>query len=124
MPIVSISIPDETLSDIDRATKQSEHPGRSAFIREAMQHYLDDLAGEQDISGEIDAIVIISHDHDEASFSALRHQHQGLVRAHLHQDANHRCHEILLMHGQASKLRALLTDARQRTFHARWYPLR
>lgn len=114
MPIISASLPEELLETIDVLTKKHSFSGRSDFLREASKELAHSLAAEDALTGDVEGLVIISHDHNDDLISSLRHTYEGVIKTHLHHHVHHRCVEIFLIAGEASRIKQLLADARSK----------
>ena len=114
MPIISASLPQELLDTIDSLTEKHSFSGRSDFLREASKELANSLAAEDALSGSVEGLVIISHDHKDEIISSLRHAYEGVIKTHLHHHVHHRCVEVFLIAGDASRVKQLLADARSK----------
>ncbi|PKP55281.1 MAG: nickel-responsive regulator 1, partial [Candidatus Altiarchaeales archaeon HGW-Altiarchaeales-2] len=59
MPIVSISLNAQILKEIDDTQKKFGFSGRSEIIRTAIRMLNEDYKQKEDLSGDIDAVLLV-----------------------------------------------------------------
>ena len=106
MPIVSISLNDEILSEIDKLQKSMGYSGRSEIIRAGIRNLIAEEKQRSNLSGLIHAILMIIHDEDsEQIVTGIKHNHEELIGTHLHSKIEgNKCMELFLLHGEADKV--------------------
>ena len=62
MTIVSISLPEKFLKEIDEIADDMGFAGRSEVIRTGLRLLLDEKKAKEKLKGEIDAILLVIHD--------------------------------------------------------------
>lgn len=112
MSIISASLPDALLSQIDALTKKHSFSGRSDFLREAVKELTASLSLEDSLQGRVEGLLIVNHDHKDDVISALRHEYEGVIKTHLHHHVKHSCVEVFMIAGDAARVKQLLADAR------------
>ncbi len=112
MPIVSISLNDEILSEIDKLQKSMGFSGRSEIIRAGIRNLIAEEKQRSDLSGIIHAILMIIHDEDsEQIVTGIKHNHEELIGTHLHSKIEgNKCMELFLLHGEADKVDVMTKD--------------
>ena len=112
MTIVSISLNDEILSEIDRIQKTMGFSGRSEIIRAGIRNLISEEKQRADLSGIIHAILMITHDEEsEQIVTSIKHNHEDLIGTHLHSKVDgNRCMELFLLNGEASKISKMTRD--------------
>ena len=107
MTIVSISLNDEILNEMDKLQKSLGFSGRSEIVRAGIRGMISEERSRQDLVGYIHAILLVVH--NEASddeISNLRHAYDELIATHLHSKIDRdRCLEIFLLRGDAKPMR-------------------
>lgn len=105
MPIISFSISQELLNEIESIEKQK----RSDFIRKAISNLVSEQKTNNDLKGTIDAILLIKHpEKNSENIMKIRHHHQELIQTHLHTHLeNHQCLELLMLKGRAEKIKEM-----------------
>ena len=112
MPIVSISLNDEILSEVDKLKKSMGFSGRSEIIRAGIRNLISEEKQRSNLSGLIHAILMVVHDEDsEQIVTGIKHNYEELIDTHLHSkiDGN-KCMELFLLHGQADKVDVMTKD--------------
>ncbi len=112
MPIVSISLNDEILSEVDKLKKSMGFSGRSEIIRAGIRNLISEEKQRSNLSGLIHAILMVIHDEEsEQVVTGIKHNYEELIDTHLHSkiDGN-KCMELFLLHGQADKVDVMTKD--------------
>jgi len=112
MPIVSISLNDEILSEVDKLKKSMGFSGRSEIIRAGIRNLVSEEKQRSNLSGLIHAILMVIHDEEsEQVVTGIKHNYEELIDTHLHSkiDGN-KCMELFLLHGQADKVDVMTKD--------------
>lgn len=112
MPIISISLNDRILKEIDKLKDDLGFSGRSEVIRAGMRMLSSDAKERSRLVGKIDGVLLVVHEdkHNE-SVSSVRHSFQKIIKTHIHnQLENHRCLEIFVISGDASDVKSLATS--------------
>ena len=112
MPIVSISLNYEILSELDRIQKTMRFTGRSEIIRAGIRNLVAEEKQQATLSGSIHAILMIVHDEEsEQIVTGIKHNHEDLIGTHLHSKVDgNKCMELFLLHGDASKISMMTRD--------------
>lgn len=112
MPIVSISLNNEILSEVDKLKKSMGFSGRSEIIRAGIRNLISEEKQRSNLSGLIHAILMVVHDEEsEQVVTGIKHNYEELIDTHLHSkiDGN-KCMELFLLHGQADKVDVMTKD--------------
>lgn len=112
MPIVSISLNEEILSEIDKLQKSMGFSGRSEIIRAGIRNLIAEEKQRSNLSGLIHAILMIIHDEEsEQIVTGIKHNHEELIGTHLHSKIEgNKCMELFLLHGEADKVDVMTKD--------------
>jgi CopG family nickel-responsive transcriptional regulator len=112
MPIISISLNDEILSEIDKLQKSMGFSGRSEIVRAGLRMLISEEKQRSNLSGLIHAILMVVHDEEsEQVVTGIKHNHEDLIGTHLHSkiDGN-KCMELFLLRGEAEKVDVMTRD--------------
>jgi CopG family nickel-responsive transcriptional regulator len=112
MPIISISLNDEILSEIDKLQKSMGFSGRSEIIRAGLRILISEEKQRSNLSGLIHAILMVVHDEEsEQIVTGIKHNYEDLIGTHLHSkiDGN-KCMELFLLRGEAEKVDIMTRD--------------
>ena len=112
MPIVSISLNDEILSEIDKLQKSMGFSGRSEIIRAGIRNLIAEEKQRSNLSGLIHAILMVIHNEEsEQIVTGIKHNHEELIGTHLHSKIEgNKCMELFLLHGAADRVDVMTKD--------------
>jgi len=109
MKILSVSVPEKMVSEMDAIQKSMGFSGRSELIRAAVRGLIADNREKSGISGEVNAIIVATHDQaNEELVTKLKHTFEDIVKTHLHNKLSRRsCAELFLVQGDGSKIASM-----------------
>jgi len=112
MPIVSISLNDEILSELDKLQKSMGFSSRSEAIRAGIRTFISEEKQKADLSGDIHAILLVVHnDQFDHVVSGITHNFEDLITTHLHSKIEkEKCMELFLINGDAQKVSTITKD--------------
>ncbi|XHH09678.1 MAG: CopG family ribbon-helix-helix protein [Candidatus Bathyarchaeia archaeon] len=116
MTIISISIPDKLITQIDQKMKEKGFASRSEIARQALRLYLTEDLKIEDVNGEAVATVtlIYKENADRRRLLETQHLHSGLVSTFLHSHIHEGfCMEVIILKGQALLIRRFIDNLRQ-----------
>ena len=106
MPVVSISLNDQILSELDSYQKTLGFSGRSEIIRAGIRSFVSDEKQKAKMSGVINAIILVTHDDDYDNVaSELVREYEDMVKTHLHSKIEgKRCMELFVLKGDTDEI--------------------
>jgi CopG family nickel-responsive transcriptional regulator len=112
MPIVSISLNDEILSELDKLQSSMGFSGRSEAIRAGIRTFVSEEKQKSDLSGNIHAILLVVHnDEFDHVVSGITHNFEDLITTHLHSKIEkEKCMELFVIDGDAEKVSTMTKD--------------
>jgi len=112
MPIVSISLNDEILTELDKLQKSMGFSGRSEAIRAGIRSFVSEEKQKSDLSGNIHAILLVVHnDEFDHIVSGITHNFEDLITTHLHSKIEkEKCMELFVINGDAEKISTITKD--------------
>lgn len=112
MPIVSISINEDLLSEMDRLMKVLGFSGRSELIRAGVRSLISDEKERQEILGMLHALLLVIHDEEsEQEVTRTKHSYDELIGTHIHSKVdNNKCLEIFLLKGEAERIKSMTKE--------------
>ncbi|MFQ5940863.1 MAG: CopG family ribbon-helix-helix protein [Nitrososphaerales archaeon] len=112
MPIVSISINEAMLSDVDKLMKGLGFSGRSELVRAGIRSLISEEKERQDLLGMLHALLLVIHNEEsEQEVTGIKHVFDELVGTHLHSKIdNNKCLEIFLLQGEADKIKNMTKE--------------
>lgn len=112
MPVVSISLNEEILTELDKLQKSMGFSGRSEAIRAGIRSFVSEEKQKSDLSGNIHAILLVVHnDEFDHVVSGITHNFEDLITTHLHSKIEkEKCMELFLIDGDAEKVSTMTKD--------------
>ena len=106
--IISLSLPETILAEIDTAVVDIGYTSRSEMVRDAMRSFLRERTEASKLTGHINGILMLVYHHDcAAQVSEIRHRHMGVFKSFMHADFDEGedCCEVLMFCGDAGKVK-------------------
>ena len=112
MPIISISLNDEILAELDKLQKSMGFSGRSEAIRAGIRSFVSDEKQKIELSGNVHAILLVVHnDEFDHVVSDIKHNFEDLISTHLHSKIEgDKCMELFVIDGEAEKVSTITKD--------------
>jgi CopG family nickel-responsive transcriptional regulator len=106
MPIVSISLSDELLTELDKLQKAMGFAGRSEVIRAGIRNYVSEEKQKDELSGNLHAILLVVHnDEFDHIIAGIKHSFEDLIITHLHSKIHgKKCVELFMLDGDAERI--------------------
>jgi CopG family nickel-responsive transcriptional regulator len=112
MPIVSISLNQEILSELDKLQSSMGFSGRSEAIRAGIRSFVSEEKQKSNLAGNIHAILLVVHnDEFDHVVSGITHNFEELITTHLHSKIEkEKCMELFVMNGDAEQVSTMTKD--------------
>ncbi len=112
VPIVSISLNNEMLQDVDDIMKSLGFSGRSELVRAGIRSLISEEKERQDIIGSLHALLLVIHDEEsEQQVTSSKHTFDELISTHIHSKIdNNKCLEIFLLKGEADNIKNMTKE--------------
>ena len=112
MPIVSISLNDEILSELDKLQTTMGFSGRSEAIRAGIRTFVSEEKQKSELAGNIHAILLVVHnDEFDHVVSGIKHNFEDLITTHLHSKIEgEKCMELFVIDGDAERVSTITKD--------------
>jgi CopG family transcriptional regulator, nickel-responsive regulator len=113
MPIISLSIPDILLDQIDQRINEKGFVSRSEIIRQSLRLFLEEDFKIDELEGKIAATITIIYKEkaDRRRILDAQHIYAGLVstflHAHIHEGL---CLEVIILKGEALTVRKFIDN--------------
>ncbi|MGI0028464.1 MAG: CopG family ribbon-helix-helix protein [Nitrososphaera sp.] len=109
LTIVSVSLNDDILSEIDKLQKALGFSGRSEIVRAGIRNLLAEEKDRQNLSGSLFAVLLAIHDErSDEQVTTMQHDYDKLISTHIHNKIDgDRCLEIFLVKGEAEDIREM-----------------
>jgi CopG family nickel-responsive transcriptional regulator len=107
LTIVSVSLNEELLNDVNKLQKRLGFTGRSEIIRASVRTMISEEKKKEDLIGDIHALFLVTHDEkSDDEINEMRHTYDKLITTHLHNKIDRdRCLEIFVLKGDANQIR-------------------
>ena len=121
MTIVSISLNDEILKELDKLQGAMGFTGRSEIIRAGIRTFVQEEKQKRELKGKQNAVLIVVHaDKFDDQVARIKHDYENLIKTHLHNKIDgDRCMEMFFLDGDSKKVQAItqgfLTDKKMDT---------
>lgn len=112
MPIVSVSLNEGIMTEMDKLQKALGFSGRSEIVRAGIRNMLSEEKQRNDLTGMLHSLLLVIHDEkSDDKISNMRHSYDRLINTHLHSKIDrNRCLEIFLLRGEAEEIRHMTRD--------------
>lgn len=112
MTIVSISLNDEILAELDKLQKTLGFSGRSEAIRAGIRSFVSEEKQKLELEGKIHAILLVVHnDEFDHIVSDIKHNFEDLITTHLHSKIEgEKCMELFVIDGDAERVSTITKD--------------
>lgn len=109
MTIVSISLSEALLNDLNKLQKRLGFTGRSEIIRASVRTMISEEKKKEDLIGDIHALFLVTHDEkSDKKINEMRHTYDRLITTHLHNKIDgDKCLEIFVLKGDANQIRGM-----------------
>ncbi len=105
--IVSLSLGEELLAEMDRLQGELGFSGRSELVRSGIKMLLNDRKEKGELKGEIEAILLVVHgEQKESGITEMKHKFDDVIKTDIHSNLkNGKCLEVFILNGDAEKIR-------------------
>ena len=112
LPIVSVSLNEDIMNEMDKLQKTLGFSGRSEIVRAGIRNMLSEEKQRNDLTGLLHSLLLVIHDEkSDDEISNMRHSYDKLINTHLHSKIDrNRCLEIFLLRGEAEEVRRMTRD--------------
>ena len=112
MSIVSISLTEEILKEIDSLQKNLGFSGRSDAIRAGIRSFVSEEKQKENLSGNVNAILLVVHnDEYDNQVNGIKHSYEDLITTHLHSKIEgDKCMELFMLKGEADSVSSITKD--------------
>jgi len=112
MAIISISVNEKMLEEIDKAQKNLGFSGRSEAIRAGIRMLLEDAKEKDLLSGRVRGVLLLTHEHEVEDFvTRVKHNYLDIIYTQIHNRfKENRCLELFILDGEAERIRELTKE--------------
>jgi CopG family transcriptional regulator, nickel-responsive regulator len=109
--IISLSLPNELLEELDTILGEDRNANRSEIVRQAVRMYLTQYNELGKIKGNVIATITVLYEKAEENKELFRIQHEfdDMITAYLHSHLSETsCLEVMVVKGSSERLRSLI----------------
>jgi len=110
MTIISISLTDEILEEIDRLQKELGFSGRSEVMRAGARMLLADNKEKEALEGGLNSVLLLIHAQKvEDVVTEIKHEFEDIISTQIHNHLREdKCLEVFILEGDAARIKQLL----------------
>jgi len=110
MPVISISLTEKNVEDLEVLQRELGFAGRSEAIRAAMRTLMAENSERRSMVGQVDGVLIMVNDAcASGSIHDIYHDNHLLIKSHVHNHlGNHKCMNMMVLSGDAMQINDLL----------------
>jgi CopG family nickel-responsive transcriptional regulator len=110
MVIVSISLNDTVLREIDRIQKTFGYSGRSEVIRAGARLLISESKENEKLTGNINSILLLVHSQDmEDVVTEIKHSFEDITKTQIHSHLREdKCLEVFVLKGDADRIKEMV----------------
>jgi CopG family transcriptional regulator, nickel-responsive regulator len=105
--IISMSLTENLLQEIDHLQSELGFSGRSEVIRAGMRMLIADNREKQKLSGRLNSILLVIHNQSaEDIVTEIKHRFENIINTQIHSHLEHvKCLEIFTLYGDAVQIK-------------------
>jgi CopG family transcriptional regulator, nickel-responsive regulator len=109
MPIISISLNENLLQEIDDLKDEIGFSGRSEVIRASARMLIADNKDKKDLKGSINSILVLIHSKNaEDKVTEIKHDFEDIINTQIHSHLKEdKCMELFILEGEAQRMNNL-----------------
>jgi CopG family nickel-responsive transcriptional regulator len=111
MAIISLSIPDELLNQLDKILGEKWFASRSEVVRQALRKYIAEYKELENVKGTIVATITALYERmsKDEGLTHLQHEFGDIMTTYLHSHlAGTSCLEVMVVKGSSKRLKDLM----------------
>ncbi len=107
MPVISVSVNEKMLEEIDRIQEELGYSGRSEVIRAGARMLIADKKEKEKLVGTINSLLLLIHDQDvEDVVTKTKHGFEDITSTQIHSHLKGgKCLEVFILDGDAERIK-------------------
>lgn len=107
MPIISISLNENIIQELDKLQKFLGFSGRSEIVRASVRNLLLEEKRIEELEGILHSVLLVIHDEkSDQEISEMRHDYDKIINTHIHNKIDKdRCLEIFVLYGDSKDIK-------------------
>ncbi|MFH0848690.1 MAG: CopG family ribbon-helix-helix protein [archaeon] len=109
MVIISMSLNETMLQEVDRIRREMGFSGRSEVIRAGLRILLAENKEKEELTERTRGVLLLIHDHVAEDFvTTVKHDFEDIIYTQLHNRfKEEKCLELFILDGQTSRIKEL-----------------
>ena len=109
MAIISISLSEKLLQEIDELKDETGFSGRSDVIRASTRMLIADNQDKKNLEGNINSILILIHKQkSEDKVTEIKHDFEDIIETQIHSHLKEdKCLELFILEGDAERMHTM-----------------
>jgi CopG family nickel-responsive transcriptional regulator len=110
MTIISVSLNDGLLEEIDRLQKELCFSGRSDVMRTGARMLIADCKEKEQLAGKLNCVLLLIHaQRVEDAVTEIKHDFDDIIRTQIHNHLREdKCLEVFVLEGDATRIKELV----------------
>lgn len=115
MTIISISLNEKLLGELDLLKEDMGFSGRSDVVRAAARMLIDENKQSSKISGNVNAVLFLIHSQKvEDKITFIKHDYEDIINTQIHSHLKEdNCLEIFILEGDSLRIKELARNFRK-----------
>ncbi len=107
--IISVSLSEKLLQEIDQLKEETGFSGRSDVIRASTRMLIADTQDKKNLQGDINSILILIHNQkSEDKVTEIKHDFEDIIETQIHSHLKEdKCLELFILEGDANRMNTL-----------------
>jgi CopG family nickel-responsive transcriptional regulator len=107
VPIVSISLNENIIQELDKLQEILGFSGRSEIVRASVRNLLLEEKRIEGLTGVLHSVLLVIHDEkSDQEISEMRHDYDRIINTHIHNKIDKdRCLEIFVLYGDSEDIK-------------------
>jgi CopG family transcriptional regulator, nickel-responsive regulator len=112
VPIVSISLNENIIQELDKLQKFLGFSGRSEIVRASVRNLLLEEKRIEELDGILHSVLLVIHDEkSDQEISEMRHDYDKIINTHIHNKIDKdRCLEIFVLYGDSNDIKNMTKE--------------
>ncbi len=110
MAVISVSLSDEILNEMDNLQKELGFSGRSEVMRAGARMLLADNKEKEALEGRLNSVLLLIHAQKvEGTVTEIKHKYEDIISTQIHNHLREdKCLEVFILEGDAARIKQLL----------------
>ena len=112
MPVVSISLNENIIQEMDRLQKFLGFSGRSEIVRASIRNLVLEEKRIEELDGVLHSVLLVIHDEkSDQEISEMRHDYDKIINTHIHNKIDKdRCLEVFVLYGDSKDIKNMTKE--------------